>query len=271
LPVTDALRKELPLESGPTTVESHPQVFVRAIVTPPAPPWEQTRAANLEARHGAPLPLAELLHRVKRLAPWAPGRPGRFGVFYVHAKEFRAPFETEVEVDGQSVKVAFGRAGDQVQRAQGWAVILLLFVLTGAGLGTGLVLATGARAQAEARLATAEKLGAERFAAAQAYRRQVAQARELRLALGRGRSISDLVGDLTWVATSKTPEARLAAVHWQGGVMAVEVRGEQPPFAAPDRRLERAAHPLRAGVWLWGIGAKQAAADRPSSTLGALR
>jgi hypothetical protein len=120
-------------------------------------------------------------------------------------------------------------------------------------------------------LAAAEKLGAQRFAAAQAYRRQIAQARELRLALGRGRSIGDLMGDLTWVAASKSPDARVAAVHWQGGVMAVEVRGEAPPFATVDRRLERAPHPLRAGVWLWGVGPRQTSPDRPSSTLGGPR
>ena len=101
--MTDALRKELPLGSGPTAVDDHPQVFARAIVTPPAPPWEQIRAANLEARHGAPLPLAELMHRVKRLSGWAPGRPGRFAVFYVRSKEFRSPFEAKVDVDGQTV------------------------------------------------------------------------------------------------------------------------------------------------------------------------
>jgi len=263
--VTDALRKELPFEAEPAAAGDHPQVFARAIVTPPAPPWEQNRAANLDARHGAPLPLSELIHRVRRLSGWAPGRPGRFAVFYVRTREFRAPFETKVEVDGQLVKVAFGVGGDQVRRVQGWAGIFLLLVLVGAVLGTGAVVAIGARTQSTARLEAAEKLAATKLAAAQAYRRQIAQARDLRNALGRARPMGDVVSDLTWAATSKTPEARIAAVHWQGGVMAVEVRGEQPPFAAPDRRLERAPHPLRAGVWLWGVGPKGSGADRPSS------
>jgi len=266
--MTDALRKEMPFDAGPTPLDDHPKVFVRAIVMPPATPWEQVRAANMEARHGAPVPISELLHRVKRLAPWAPGRPGRFGVFYVRAKEYRAPFEAEVDVDGQRVKVAFGRGGRQVRLLRGWALVLLLLVAVGAVIGTGVTLAAGARSQAEARLAAAEQLGARSFASAQAYRRQIARTHELRNALGRGRSIGDLMGDLTWVATSKTPDARIAAVHWQGGVMAVEVRGEAPPFATPDRRLERAAKPLRAGVWLWGVGPKSTSTNKNPPGVG---
>lgn len=246
-------------------MDDPPQVFAKAIVTPPGAPWEQMKAANLEARHGAPLPLSELIHRVKRLSRWAPGRPGRFAVFYVRTKEFRAPFETQIDVDGQLVKVAFGVGSEQVRRAQGWVVILLLLVGVGAVLGTGAVLAMSARSQSTARLAAAETLSGSRLASAQAYHGRFAQARDLRSMLGRGRPITDLVSDLSWVAMSKTPEARIAAVHWQGGVMAVEVRGEAPPFASVDRHLERAPRPLRLGVWLWGVGPKPGSADHPPS------
>ncbi|HEX4712063.1 hypothetical protein [Phenylobacterium sp.] len=255
--MTDALRKDYSIEAEPTLAEGHPQVFARAIVTPPAPPWEQVRVATLDARHGAPVPISELIHRVKRLSGWAPGRPGRFAVFYVRAKEFRTPFETSVDVDGQLVKVAFGLGGEQVRRARDGAMVLLWFVVLGALVGAGVTLAFGARAQAARRLEAAEKLGAAKLAAAQAYRRQVAQARELRTVLGRARPVGDVIGDLTWVATSKTPEARIAAVHWQGEGMAIEARGDQPPFEATDRHIERAPHPLRPGVSLWGIGPRQ--------------
>jgi hypothetical protein len=251
--VTDALRQDDPRDAA---AEAPPQVFARAIVTPPAPPWEQARAAALEARHGAPLPLPELLHRVKRLSGWAPGRPGRFAVFYVRTKEFRTAFETSIDVDGQMVKVAFGLGGEQVRRLQDWATLLLLFVLVGALLGTGVSLALGARAQSASRLEAAETLGAAKLAAAHAYRRRIAQARDLQTALGRARPVGEVIGDLTWAATTKTPDARIAAVHWQGGVMAIEARGDQPPFEAPDRHIERAPRPLRPGVSLWGVGPK---------------
>lgn len=264
--MTETLRQEFRIAPDPVEPAARPQVFARAIVTPPAPPWEQARAANLEAQHGAPLPLAELLHRVKRLSSWGPGRPGRFAVLYVRAKEVRHPFEATADVEGQTVKVSFGAGGERVRRVQGGALVLLLLVAIGAVLGTSAALAIGARTRVEARLETAEKLGASKLAAATAYRNQVLQAHDLRSALGRGRPIADLVEDLAWVATAKTPEARLAAVHWQGGVMAVEVRGDQPPFAVADRQLERAPHPLRPGVWLWGVGSASGASGRAPAT-----
>ncbi|HEX3365605.1 hypothetical protein [Phenylobacterium sp.] len=267
--MTDALRRDVRPEPEPARPEDHPRVFTRAIVTPPAPPWEQARAANLDARHGAPLPLPDLVHRVRRLSGWAPGRPGRFAVFYVRAAELRGPFEAAVEVEGQTVKVAFGQGGASTQRIQSLAAVLLLFGLTGAVLGAGAVMALNARAEATGQLEAAEKLAAAKLAAAQGFHRQVVQARDLHTALGAARPIADVLADLSWVGTSKTPEARVAAVHWKGGVMAVEVRGEDPPFPASDRRLERATRPLRPGVWLWGVGPRSA--QDASAPAGAVR
>ena len=65
-------------EAEPKAERPQPQVLVRVIVTPPGAPWEQARAAKLDAQHGAPLPISELIHQLRRLAPWAPGRPGRY-------------------------------------------------------------------------------------------------------------------------------------------------------------------------------------------------
>src|SRR5688572_20809131 len=84
-----------------------PQVFVRTFSTPSGLPWEQARAARLDAEHGAPLPLRDLLHRVKRLSPWSPGAVGRYAVFYVRRRDYRGAFETTVDVDGQPVRVTF--------------------------------------------------------------------------------------------------------------------------------------------------------------------
>ena len=59
------------------TVEP-PQVFVRVFQAPAGMPWEQGRAARLEARHGSPLPIADVMHQVKRLGAWSLGQPGRY-------------------------------------------------------------------------------------------------------------------------------------------------------------------------------------------------
>lgn len=248
----------------PAAPKPAPQVFVRALTTPPGAPWEQARAARLDARHGAPLPIAELVHQVRRLGRWAVGQPGRYAAFYVRAREFREPFETTVDVDGQAVKVRFGAAGADMQRLRGLAAAVVLVVLAGAVLGAGVMLALGARSEATAQLEADEQLAASRLKMAQAYRDRSNQARDLRVAVGRARPLADVMADLTWVATSKTPEARIVGVHWEDGLLAVEARGEQPPFLAVDRPIERSAKPLRPGVWLWAVeGAQSPSAVRP--------
>jgi len=259
------MRRDFGTEPELAASNDPPKVFVRVIVTPPASPWEQTRAAALDARHGAPLPLSELLQRMKRISSWAPGRPGRFAAFYVRAKEYRAPFETDVDVEGQLVRVAFGTSGEQVRRARQVASVLVMLIAVGAVAGTGIALALNVRRQGEMRLAATEALVTAKVAAIRTYRRQAAMSRTLQLAVGQARPVSSVVEDLAWVTAEKTPDARIAAVHWQGGVMAVEVRGEQPPFIAPDRRLERSAKPLRSGIWLWGVGPRPRPSAVPSA------
>jgi len=240
-----------------------PHIFVRALSTPPGAPWEQARAARLDSRHGAPLPLAELMHQVRRLDRWAPGQPGRYAAFYIRAREFREPFESSVEVDGRTVRVKFGASSPDLRRFQGAGAALLAITLCGAILGTGVTLALAARREAETRLAAEEQLAASRLKLAQAHRDRSNQARDLRALVGHARPLGEVLGDLTWVATSKTPEARLTGVHWERGLLAVEARGEQPPFLAVDRPIERSPKPLRAGVWLWAVGRPQDLVEQP--------
>jgi len=246
--------REIEVDEAASSEKPPPQVFVRALVTPPGAPWEQARAARLDAQHGAPLPIAELLHQVRRLDRWGPGRPGRYAAFYVRAREFRDPFETTVEVDGSPVKVRFGAAAPDLQRLQGVGLVLAALVLCGALLGGGTMLALGARSEAAAQLEADEQLAATRTRAAEAFRARSYQARELRALVGQARPVGDVLGDLAWVASSKTPEARVVGLHWERGLLAVEARGEQAPFMAADRVIERSTRPLRPGVWLWAVG-----------------
>jgi hypothetical protein len=131
---------------------------------------------------------------------------------------------------------------------------LLLLALTGGALGTGVMLALGARSEAAAELDGAEQIGRAKLRTAEKVRERAAQAGDLRVAVGHGRPLSEVVADLTWVATSKTPEARIVGVHWERGLLAVEARGEQAPFLAVDRPIDRSAKPIRPGVWLWAVG-----------------
>lgn len=233
--------------------DAHPHVFVRAFSVPAAMPWEQTRAAQLEARHGAPLPISELLFRCRRLGSWGLGRPGRFAVFYVRGREFKAPFETVVEVDGEPVKVAFGAGAEQLRRAKSSVLVLILVGFTAFVLAAAPMIAFKARRDAQTRLDAVEQALAAKMRLAAAVERDRRNAGALRRAIGRTAPVGDVLADLAWATRAKDPEARIVAIHWDHGFLAVEARGEVPPFNAGDRRLERSDKPVRAGVWLWGV------------------
>lgn len=250
-------------EAGPGAGRPKPQVLVRVIVTPPGAPWEQSRAAKLDAQHGAPLPISELIHQLRRLAPWAPGRPGRYAVFYLRAREFHAPFETTVEVEGQPIQVRFGTPTRDMARVRQAGLALILLVVTGAVLGTATLLALRVRSEATVRLEAAEQLAASRLKMAEAFSKRSNDTRELRVMVGAARPLDEVINDLTWVATARTAEARIVGVHWDRGLLAVEARGEQPPFLAIDRPLERSNRQLRPGVWLWAVGGRRMGSVEP--------
>lgn len=230
-----------------------PQVFSRAFTVPAGMPWVQMRAARLEVRHGAPLPITELLHQVRRLGAWSPGRPARFAAFYLRSREFHKPFETSLEIEGQTLKVAFGAAGEQFERAQRVGVLaaiggLALVILLG-GIGMSLK----ARSEVDTQTTQAEQQLATKVHAFKTLQRRTDQAQALKRAVGRARPVSDVLTALSWASASKSAEARIVAVHWDHGLLAVEVRGETAPFIAGSRTVERSPRPIRNGVWLWGV------------------
>lgn len=75
---------------------AEPNVLVRTLVVPPGAPWVQQRAAMLEARHSAPLPIESLVLSLMRLEGWRPGRPGRYAACYVLARDFAGRLTTTV-------------------------------------------------------------------------------------------------------------------------------------------------------------------------------
>lgn len=262
-----SLAEERSADEGLTSIgaaqESPPQVFMRPLSIPAGWPWEQARAAELEARHGAPLPIADLLHKVRRLTPWGPGRPGRYAAFYVRLSEYRRPFETTMSVEGQAISIAFGKSGQTFRQAPIVVAALALVVATGAIFGGGLVLAMQTRALTTGHLEADEVLAGGKLRSATALNRRRQQSIALKEAVGQSEPVAQVLNDLGWVAASRTPEARISAFHWDHGLTAVEVRGDSAPFTATDRGIERSRGPIRGGVWLWGI---HPATDAPSSS-----
>lgn len=248
---------------SPTREGAEPQVFVRTFAIPAGLPWDQGRAARLEARHGAPLPIVELNHRLKRMGGWAPGRAGQFAVFYVRKADVISAFETTVDVDGEPVRVAFGVSANRLPRLRALGVIVAAGMASVLLLGAAGVASLTARAQATQRLETLEATAAAKLRLAR--RAQAARDQSARLAKAQGQASEarDVLADLAWLAQAKTPDARIVAVHWDRGLIAIEARGPAAPVGTADRQVVRATRPVRPGVWLWGIARDRGAGPQP--------
>ncbi|WP_423306981.1 hypothetical protein [Caulobacter sp. KR2-114] len=229
------------------------RIFVRPFLAPAGAPWDQGRAAGLEARLGAPLPLAEIVYQVQRLEPWRPGRPARFAAFYARARDVGEALEEVVEVDGQARAVRFVSARVQARKAQGAIALALLLGMLAASVGTAFAYALVARGADAERLESLTPAVAGKARLAKALDRQRRESRALENGGVRGLALSDYLSDLAWASAAKAPGARIDAVHWDHGLMAVEAHGDQPPFAAGDRQVTKVPKPIRPGLWLWGV------------------
>jgi len=230
-----------------------PKLFVRAITTPPGFPWDQARAAGLEARVGAPLPIAHVVYQLKRLEPWSAGKSGRYAVAYVRADEVKGQLRATGEVDGRHVPFVFLSPREQERRLRS-----LLFVAVATGLATALLVigagtALRTRAQDETSLADLERTVAVRGRDVKTQQLGRQEARALDEEGVSRRRMNDFLNDLAWASNAKAPDARVQALHWDRGYLGVEARGDAAPFLETGRHVERAPKPVKRGVWLWGV------------------
>ncbi len=237
-----------------------PKVFVRTLATPPGLPWDQARAAALDARVGAPLPLADVVYRLRRLDGWSLGRPARYAACYVRAREAGETFETAVEVDGRTISIQFLSVAERNRRARRLGVIAGVVAVTALLLSAAISSAVYVRGETEDRLAAAELHATNNLLQAQAQARLYREARLLDGAGVTGHAVEDLLSDMAWAVSAKAPGAHIDALHWEHGYIAVEARGEAAPLVAGSRAVLKAGRQVRPGVWLWGVGPTGSAA-----------
>ena len=243
---------------------SGPQVLLRAVTTPPAPPWDQSRAADMEARLQAPLPAEVVSWRMRRSEAWRPGQPGRYIVAYVRRSDVGEGFSTLETFEGRSYPFEFLPPGQR-------EATIRRFTLAAAGAGAVTLVATfavvaaiQARGEAEVRLNSVELTVARRQAQAVS---QAELARRDQTLAGAGLDAqrpARALSDLAWVAQNRSEGVGIEAALWEPGLTAVEVRGDQQPFTAVDRMLRRAARPVRPGVSLWGISSLGTVPQEPA-------
>lgn len=246
-----------------------PKVFARSISAPPGPPWDQARAARLEARLGAPLPLGEVVFRLYRLEAWGFGRVARYAAAYVRARDIKTALDTVVEIDGRRLRVRFISAAEQRRRARSFGFVAGAAVISVLALGLALTTALTVRSDAAFRLDGLDQQAAVRLREVGRLEALKDQTIRLNLADVKGESLGDYLRDLGWAAQAKTPGAHINSIHWEHGLMIVEVRGDGPPFTQTDRTVVKAAKPVRSGVWLWGVGPAGVAAPRSSGDISA--
>lgn len=228
------------------------KVFVRAISTQPAWPWDQRRTAELEARHGSPLPLSDVLYQLHRLDAWRPGAACRFAAFYVLAREVQGRLDATTELDGKSYTVTFSASPER--RRLSPAFLRSLAIATAALLIVWSIgAALGRRAEATAALELAEQSVAVKLRRLEARQAEAVQTRALQAELRREIRLRRAIADLAWAASLKTSDARITTLYWDRGFMAVEARSEASPFVATGDQPKRSKRPARPGVWLWAV------------------
>lgn len=239
------------------TTRAEPKVFTRIISTPPGSPWRQARMAELEARQSAPLPLSDVAYRLKRLGFWD-GGAARFAALYVRAADFTESFVANVSVDGATLTLRMDHPSETRRRSARIAAFALVSTVVLIIAGAGLATANARRERLTQALDAAEQQASSRLRQAQAIHRRTREAALLEAAARHDVTVQSVMADLNWAAANRIPEARIQAFHWQGGALALEALGPNPPIEAFERPLLRSAKPIRPGVWAW-------AAAKPAS------
>jgi hypothetical protein len=232
-----------------------PKVFSRQISTPAGAPWDQARAADLDARHWAPLPLSEVVYQVRRLDGWKPGAPGHHVAFYIRAADVGESFETDLWIEGRRVGVRFLSPAERGRRARRLALIGAASAAAILILGVAVTTVVSVRQATSDQVELVEANAASTLAAARSAEQAQREDAALTEAGMQGRSIDAFLQDIAWASSAKTPDARVDALHWDSGYMALEVHGQAtPPFTRFDRPLKQSDKVLAHGVRLWLIG-----------------
>ena len=247
------------------------KVFVRLITARPGPPWDQARQAGLEARLGAPAPLSEVVYRLRRLDSWRPGGSARFAAVYARLQDARQGLVATPTIDGKRIPVSFMPAAEAARRLRKLAIVALASGAIAALAVTALGSAMARRSQDEAALRGAERLATSRQRQAQELRRLKRQSLVLDQMGLRKMALGDVLSDLAWASSARSPDAHIQALHWDHGYLAVEVEGEAAPFLGGDRPDGRPGLFRRPGVWLWGVSTLEPWAAGPGVTPGSSR
>ena len=234
-----------------TTERGSFKPFTRLVTAPPSWPWDQARAARLEAQHTSPVSGDDVSIVVRRLKPWALGQDGKFVAIYLRGVDIRQGLKFDIDIQGQRLTVDMPSPGQKTAQTQerAWyiglaggaiACVLLMGVIT--------VQRRGAEAD---HLADIENQLQRKAHEAEGVARAKGDAQALaELGLG-NRSLDRALSDLKQLSLKHDPATRIDAFYWNKGYWAVEARGTAAPIKDATVPLQRSAKPVRKDVWLW--------------------
>jgi len=232
-----------PPDQGPEA-----KVFARGFATPPGAPWDQWSAARLEARHGAPLPVADLHWSLRRLDRWRAGAEGRFAVAYMLRSAVAAPpGPTIVEIEGAPVRFSFGPPL-RLPPIQPLPLVVIVGALALSGF-CGWE-AWRARVEKEAQLSRLEDVAQRAERLARRQRQAVSDARAVERAGLQGRSFADLTEDLTWLGANREAGSVVQGVVWTPEGLEARLAGDGRPVVHDERAIAAIPGEQRA----WRIG-----------------
>lgn len=225
--------------------------YVRVMQTPPGAPWDQTRAARLDASLGAPLGGDALTWAVERLASWRPRTSGRFAVAYVR-REDAPSAPAALSVEGAQVRFRFSTEADRAGRLRTLAVGGLLAVAAISGGVFGIQKALSVRTEREAALAQLETNARGWERVARLRRQGAADAAVLRRAGAEGAAFGDVAADIFWLGRAKAPSVTIERVRWSRSGLEVTALGPGQPVIGAERPIEAAGEAVGARVWRIG-------------------
>jgi hypothetical protein len=233
--------------------------FTRIINTPPALPWDQERAAKLEAKHTSPISTTatgqDLTIIVRRLEPWKPRAIGRFVAIYLRGSGHKLGLSFWVDVHGRQVKVDIPSKTGQTEALKQKTWIIASVTIIGLCLFGQAALTINRRSEVASRLDVLE-IQTQRLTKQEA---SVSKAKQNAQALAElnmtGRTPEDVINALRTVTLSRDTNSRIEAFLWEEGDWALEVRGEATPLK--EMSMMKAPKPVRRGVWLWVKSEKQ--------------
>jgi len=225
--------------------------FTRVVTAPPAWPWDQTRAARLEAQHTSPLSGDDVTVIVRRLSGWAWNEPGKFVAVYVRGADLREGLKFQIEAQGQTLTIDMPSRATRMAQSRERALIMALgsaILVSLLAMGS---LALHRRAADADRLTRLEARLGRQAREAERLRHAHADALALEDLNLRYRTLDRAMDDLKNVSLKRDANARIEAFYWNHGYWAVESRGKDTPVNDATLPLQRAPKPVRKDVWLW--------------------